>query len=67
MGAKKKPTDRLSLSDLGVDAGEVGEAGARTAVTALGEPPSRGDRVVIGDEGEGAQQILEFLIERRLV
>jgi electron transfer flavoprotein beta subunit len=68
MGAKKKPTDRLSLSDLGMDAGEVGEAGSRTAVTALGEPPSRGDRVIVEDEdGSGAQKILEFLVERRLV
>jgi electron transfer flavoprotein beta subunit len=68
MGAKKKPTDRLSLGDLGVGAGEVGEAGARTAVTALGEPPSRGDRVMVEDEdGSGAQKILDFLIERRLV
>ena len=37
MGAKKKPQDVLSLADLGVDAGEVGEAGSRTTVLALGD------------------------------
>ena len=30
MGAKKKPQDVLSLAELGVDAGEAGEAGSRT-------------------------------------
>src|SRR5437763_8700679 len=37
MGAKKKPQETLSLSDLGVDAGEEDETGSRTAVYALGE------------------------------
>src|SRR5436309_12759332 len=32
MGAKKKPQETVSLSDLGVDAGEAGEAGSRTEV-----------------------------------
>src|SRR5205814_10448767 len=45
MGAKKKPQETLSLGDLGVDAGEAGEAGSRTEVYALGDPPARGDTV----------------------
>src|SRR6266566_1032396 len=41
MGAKKKTQDVLSLGDIGVDAGDAGEAGSKTEVLALGEPPSR--------------------------
>src|SRR5881628_9636 len=40
MGAKKKPQDVLSLGELGIDSGEVGEAGSRTSVLALGDPPA---------------------------
>jgi electron transfer flavoprotein beta subunit len=67
MGAKKKPFDTLSLAELGVDAQEAGEQGSRTTVTALGDPPSRGDARKIDDDGNAAQQILDFLAEKRLV
>jgi electron transfer flavoprotein beta subunit len=67
MGAKKKPFDMLSLGDIGVDAGDAGEAGSKTEVLALGEPPSRGDARKIEDDGSAAQQILDFLAEKRLV
>jgi electron transfer flavoprotein beta subunit len=67
MGAKKKPFDTLSLADIDVDAGEAGEAGSKTEVLALGEPPSRGDARKIEDDGSAAQQIVDFLAEKRLV
>src|SRR4029077_609775 len=67
MGAKKKPQDVLSLSDLGVDAGEAGEAGSRTTVLALGDPPARADARKIEDDGTAAQAIVDFLAEKRLV
>jgi electron transfer flavoprotein beta subunit len=67
MGAKKKPFDTLSLADIDVDAGEAGEAGSKTEVLALGEPPSRGDARKIEDDGTAAQQIVDFLSEKRLV
>ena len=67
MGAKKKPFETLSLADIGVDAGEAGEAGSKTEVLALGEPPSRGDARKIEDDGSAAQQIFDFLAEKRLV
>jgi electron transfer flavoprotein beta subunit len=67
MGAKKKPFDTLSLDDIGVDAGDAGEAGSKTEVLALGEPPSRGDARKIEDDGSAAQQIVDFLAEKRLV
>jgi electron transfer flavoprotein beta subunit len=65
MGAKKKPQETVSLSDLGVDAGEAGEAGSRTEVYAFGDPPARGDTVKIEDDGSGAEKILAFLQEKK--
>jgi electron transfer flavoprotein beta subunit len=68
MGAKKKPFDTLSLGDLGVDADDVGEAGSKTEVLALNDPPSRGDARKLEDSsGDSAQAILDFLVEKRLV
>jgi electron transfer flavoprotein beta subunit len=68
MGAKKKPFDTLSLADVGVDAGEAGEAGSKTEVLALAEPPARGDARKLEDSGgDSAQAILDFLVEKRLV
>src|SRR3954463_5187219 len=67
MGAKKKPFETLSLADLGVDSGDAGEAGSKTEVLALSEPPSRGETQKIEDDGSAAQQIVDFLAEKRLV
>src|SRR3954467_2934738 len=67
MGAKKKPFETLSLGELGIDAGEAGDAGAKTEVLALAEPPSRGDAQKIEDDGSAAQKIVDFLAEKRLV
>jgi electron transfer flavoprotein beta subunit len=67
MGAKKKPQETVSLAELGVEAEGAGEAGSRTSVLALGDPPARGDSRKIEDDGNAAQQIVEFLAEKRLV
>jgi electron transfer flavoprotein beta subunit len=65
MGAKKKPQETLSLSDLGIDAGEAGEAGSRTEVYALGDPPARDDTVRIEDDGTAAEKVVAFLQEKK--
>ncbi len=67
MGAKKKPQDVLSLADLGVAAGDAGDPGSRTEVLALREPPPRGDAVRIDDDGRAAEQLVELLVERKLL
>jgi len=67
MGAKSKPQETVSLSDLGVDADGVGEAGAKTSVLDLGPPVSRGDQVKLEDDGSAPQKILDYLNERRLL
>jgi electron transfer flavoprotein beta subunit len=65
MGAKKKPQETLSLADLGVPAEEAGEAGSRTTVEALNDPPARGDTVKLEDDGSAAEKILAFLQEKK--
>ena len=65
MGAKKKPQETLSLADLGVPAAEAGEAGSRTTVVALNDPPARGDLVKLEDDGSAAEKIVAFLQERK--
>jgi electron transfer flavoprotein beta subunit len=67
MGAKKKPSESVSLSDLGLDAGDVGEAGSKTEVLALGSPPARGDARKIDGDANAAQAIVDFLAEKRLI
>jgi electron transfer flavoprotein beta subunit len=67
MGAKKKEQATLSLADFGLETKEVGEAGSRTDVLALNDPPARGDTVKIEDDGRAAEKIVEFLAEKKLV
>ena len=68
MGAKRKPQDVVSLADLGVDGGAAGEAGSRTEVYAVSEPPPRGETRRIEDDGAGAAEaIVAFLSERKLL
>ena len=68
MGAKKKPQEILSLTDLGFESSEVGEQGSRTDVNTLSDPPARGESVKIEDEGgSSAEQIVTYLAERKLV
>jgi len=62
MGAKSKPQETVSLSDIGADALE-----SRTEVYALNDPPARGDSKKIEDDGNAAQAVLDFLAEKRLV
>jgi electron transfer flavoprotein beta subunit len=67
MGAKSKPSETLSLADLGVAADAVGEQGSGTDVGGLAEPPPRGDSRKISDDGNAAQEIADFLAEKRLL
>ena len=67
MGAKKKPQETLSGADLGLDGAALGEQGSGTTVLALGDPPPRGEARKIEDDGNAAQQVVEFLAERKLL
>jgi electron transfer flavoprotein beta subunit len=61
MGAKKKPQELKSAADVG------GAVAPRTSVLALHAPPARGEARRIEDNGSAAEQIVEFLAEKRLV
>ena len=67
MGAKKKPLDTLTASDLGLAADAVGVAGSKTVVLGTGAPPARARAVTVEDDGSAARAIFDFLVERELV
>jgi electron transfer flavoprotein beta subunit len=67
MGAKSKPTETLSLADIGADPASVGVAGSRTSVLALAPPPAKGNQIKIEDDGSAADQLIAWLAERKLL
>ena len=68
MAAKKKPLDTWSLSDIGVDAGDVGLDAAWTAVEDTEERPPRTQGEVVTDEdGSGATALVEFLASKKFI
>ncbi|MFB7992148.1 electron transfer flavoprotein subunit beta/FixA family protein [Streptomyces sp. NPDC056002] len=67
MAAKKKPVESWDLSDLGLEADEVGLAGAWTVVDAAAERPARSAGTIVKDEGEGGKQLAEFLAGQKFI
>jgi electron transfer flavoprotein beta subunit len=71
MAAKKKPLDTLSLSDLGIEAGEVGLAGAWSSVESFESAPPRQAGTVVGADGgdadELADKLVDFLASKKFV
>ena len=67
MGAKKKPFSQLALSDLGIDAAKVGEAGARERVLTIGSAEARAAGQIVKDDGNAAQSIADFLQRYQLL
>jgi electron transfer flavoprotein beta subunit len=61
MGAKKKPQETLAAGDVG------GAEDPGTSVVALNPPPERGEARRIEDDGTAAEQVVEFLAEKRLL
>jgi electron transfer flavoprotein beta subunit len=67
MAAKSKPIDVKSLSDIGVDPGEVGLSNAWTEVVSFENAPPREAGQVVKDEGDGAAKIADFLASKKLI
>jgi electron transfer flavoprotein beta subunit len=68
MAAKKKPLETYSLSDLGVDAGDVGLSAAWTEVTETTErPPRTAGEIVKDEDGAGATALTEFLASKKFI
>jgi electron transfer flavoprotein beta subunit len=65
MAAKKKPTETLSLADLGVSA--LDPAAARSILTAVARKPQRAAGVKVTDAGDAGAKLAEFLVLNRLV
>ncbi len=68
MAAKKKPMETWSLSDLGVDASQVGLDAAWTEVVGTEERPPRSQGEIVTDEdGSGATALAEFLASKKFI
>ncbi|MEY9835290.1 electron transfer flavoprotein subunit beta [Streptacidiphilus sp. EB103A] len=67
MAAKKKPVQSYDLDDLGIEADEVGLAGAWTAVDSATARPARTAGTIVKDEGEGGKQLAEFLASQKFI
>ncbi|MFC9285521.1 electron transfer flavoprotein subunit beta/FixA family protein [Streptomyces sp. NPDC057052] len=67
MAAKKKPVESWDLSDLDIEADEVGLEGAWTKVESATARPARTAGTIVKDEGEGGKQLAAFLAERKFV
>jgi electron transfer flavoprotein beta subunit len=67
MAAKSKPVETLSIADLGLDASQVGGAGARQEVVDVAEAEARSAGEIVVDEGEGHQKVIEFLEQLKVL
>lgn len=68
MGAKKKPLEKLTAADAGVDGSRVGEAGARTQVRSVSQPPPKQAGLTIEDAGgDAADKVVSVLAEKGLI
>ena len=67
MAAKSKPTDRLGVADLGLDAADVGWAGARQEIVEVAAVASREAGEIVIDEGDGHERIVALLEELKIL
>ncbi|HEX7661520.1 MAG TPA: electron transfer flavoprotein subunit beta/FixA family protein [Pseudonocardiaceae bacterium] len=67
MAAKKKPVKKLGVSDLGVDAGEVGLAAAWSTVLEAAPKPPRSAGEKVEDSGDGGVKVAEYLVGQKLI
>ena len=67
MGAKSKPTETLTLAEIGVEDDRAGSTGSRTSVLTLGPPPAKGDQIKIEEDGSAAEQLVDWLAGRKLL
>ncbi len=67
MAAKSKPVEILSIADLGLEAGHVGAAGGRQSITSIDEAEARSTGEIVVDEGDGAQRIVAYLENLKVI
>jgi electron transfer flavoprotein beta subunit len=69
MSAKKKEIKSLSLADIGADAHLLGDEGSKTEVESIAPvgPRPKGTVIQTAEAADGARQIMEFLISKKVV
>ncbi|GAA1098427.1 electron transfer flavoprotein subunit beta/FixA family protein [Nocardiopsis exhalans] len=67
MQAKKKPVDKKSAADAGIDTGKVGLANATTETVDFAAAPPRAAGTIVKDEGDGGTKAADFLAEKKFV
>lgn len=67
MAAKKKPVDTKSLSDLGIEPGEVGLAAATSKVVEFAPRPPRQAGEKLTDEGDAGSKLVAYLAAEKIV
>src|SRR5665213_2928107 len=67
MAAKNKPVDKVTAADLGLDAGQVGWAGARQEIVNVEQAPARQAGEKFEDDGTGAEKVVAFLEQLKVV
>lgn len=61
MAAKSKPVDTLGVADIGLDASQVGWAGAGQQIVAIEQAPAREAGEVFEDDGTAFEKIVAYL------
>ena len=67
LAAKSKPVDTLTVADLGLDASQVGWAGAGQQIVSIAEAPAREAGEVFEDDGTAAEKIVAFLDDLKVL
>ncbi|MEA2645788.1 MAG: electron transfer flavoprotein beta subunit [Chloroflexota bacterium] len=67
MGAKSKTVENVDLAALGLEAGQVGEAGALVKVAGVEPAPERQAGEVIPDEGSSGERVAAMLVDLKVL
>ena len=67
MAAKKKPVQTMTVSDIGIDASQVGLANAASEVLSFAKRPARQAGTIVTDDGDGGAKAAEFLAGRKFI
>ncbi len=69
MGAKKKPLEKMSIADAGIESDRVGESGSQVSCGEFKAPPQKAGGEIIEDEDtdETVAKIIAWLDERKLI
>jgi electron transfer flavoprotein beta subunit len=67
MAAKSKPVDEVKVTDLGLDADQVGIAGARQDIVTVTPAEEREAGEIVEDDGTGHEKIVAFLEKLKVI